>query len=197
MELDRVQVRGWAADPNTSESIDIHVYVDGVGAGAFVADESRTDVPLTYPSLGPDHGFDTELSVAPGTHDVCVFAINEGPGASTLMQCRRVSSPSGPPFGSVDVASAAPGGVRVAGWTIDPDTPAPVEMHVYIDGVGTSGIMANQSRTDVAGVYPLYGPDHGFDAALPASAGGHDVCVFAINQGVGANLLLQCRHVVV
>ena len=69
-------------------------------------------------------------------------------------------------------------------------------MHVYVDGAGTSGITANQSRTDVAAVHTIYGPNHGFDALLPASAGAHDVCVFAINKGAGSNVLLQCRRVV-
>ena len=69
-------------------------------------------------------------------------------------------------------------------------------MHVYIDGrlalVGT----ADQARPDVAGAFPLYGPNHGFSISTPITRGRHEVCVFAINQGPGTeNVMIGCKVV--
>jgi hypothetical protein len=190
-----VNVRGWIIDPDTVGPAELHVYIDGVGTSGIMANQSRPDVGAQYPVYGNNHGFDTLLGASPGSHQVCIFAINQGAGANLLMQCRTVQVPGGSPFGSVDVVSRTGGGIRVAGWAIDPDTTAPVEMHVYIDGVGTSGILANLSRPDVASVYPVYGNNHGFEVVLAASGAPHDVCVFAIDQGLGSNLLMHCQRV--
>jgi hypothetical protein len=195
--LSTVRASGWAIDPDTTNPVEMHVYVDGIGTSGITANQVRTDVGAHNPAYGNNHGFDVSLPVAPGTHEVCVFAINQGFGGNTLMRCQSVIVPSGPPFGAVDAISGRPGGVRVAGWAIDPDTIAAAELHVYIDGRGTSGIMANQARPDVGAAYPVYGPNHGFDAQLPASPGSHQVCIFAVNQGVGSNQLMRCSTVTV
>ena len=43
-----------------------------------------------------------------------------------------------------------PNVIRIAGWTLDPDTADPIELHVYIDGGGFNTGLANLSRPDVA-----------------------------------------------
>jgi len=96
------------------------------------------------------------------------------------------------PIGSVDSAVNAGDTVRVAGWAIDPDTGAPIAVHVYVDGVATA-ITANASRPDLAPIFPGYGAAHGFTTSIDVAPGPHSVCVYAIDVGPGATRLLGCR----
>ncbi|MDQ0574690.1 hypothetical protein [Agromyces albus] len=86
-----ISISGWALDPDTASSIQVHVYVDGVGA-AYAADTPRADVGRAYPGLGDAHGFVESFAASPGRHTVCVYGINTGPGPHTLLGCRAVAS---------------------------------------------------------------------------------------------------------
>jgi subtilisin len=116
---------------------------------------------------------------------------------------RRYDAPGGTgvarrasPFGFVDVVEPRPGGIRVAGWSIDPDTVVPVTVHVYVDGLLTIAVPANVDRPDVGAAYPGHGAAHGFDEALPLPPGRRTVCVYGIDIGPGdGNVLLECRTV--
>ncbi len=44
------------------------------------------------------------------------------------------------------------GTTKVAGWTIDPDTTASTDVHVYVDGAGAAALTANTPRADIARV---------------------------------------------
>ena len=46
-----INLAGWALDPDTTDPIDVHVYVDGVLAGGTPANRSRTDVGAVFPWL--------------------------------------------------------------------------------------------------------------------------------------------------
>jgi GH25 family lysozyme M1 (1,4-beta-N-acetylmuramidase) len=194
---DRVTVSGWAIDPDTSSPIAVHVYVVGPNSAMAgtptVANISRPDIGASYPGFSANHGFSVSVPVATGADNVCAFGINVQSGSNTLLGCRSLG---GAPFGSVDVLSlTSPGHVHVAGWSIDPDTSASTQVHIYVDGVGTA-YTANRTRADVGAFYSSAGPNHGFDEDVPMPAGTHTVCVFAINAlGPGSNTLLQCRIV--
>lgn len=85
-----VRVAGWAADPD-APSIDAHVYADGRWAGSVRADGPRPDVRAVHPRFSGANGFDRTFTVAPGTREVCVFAINVGPPApNPRVACRPV-----------------------------------------------------------------------------------------------------------
>ena len=85
------------------------------------------------------------------------------------------------------------GKVRVAGWAIDPDTAAPIPVHVYVGPVGHA-LVADKARTDVGALYPGYGSAHGLVGEVPDPGGPISVCAYAINSaGGGANQLLGCR----
>jgi hypothetical protein len=81
-------VSGWTYDPDTASPISIRVEVDGVAAGTFAAAGSRPDVGAVYPPYGPLHGYIDSVPVAPGTHTICVFGVNTGPGTDSLLGCR-------------------------------------------------------------------------------------------------------------
>src|SRR3954454_17727408 len=77
--------------------------------------------------------------------------------------------PRGMPFGFVDAVTPVEGGVRVAGWAIDPDQVASIPVHVYVDQAGTA-LMADQKRPDVNAAFPLFDKaDHGFSSLIAAS----------------------------
>ncbi len=195
----QVQLRGWALDPDTADSVRIDVYVDGKGATSVHATDSRPDIAQLFPLYGAGHGFHTTLKLAGGKHDVCVFAINVAGGGNTLLGCRTVTLPTGSAYGSFDSATAVgPGQVEVRGWALDPDTVDPVRVDFYVDGKGNSSATADGDRADIAKAFPLYGAKHGFDKTLMVASGKHQICAYAINVGGGAaSTPLSCKSVTV
>jgi len=188
-----VRIQGWTLDPDSSDSLDLHVYIDGVGT-VVKADQPRADVAALYPSAGELHGFSTVIPVASGgSHMVCINAINVGPGSNVqLGDCRVVTTRSGPPTAVLDSVMTAQDSITVSGWSFDPDTAASLTMRVTVDGVATD-FLADSPRDDVAAAYPGYGPNHGYTKTVTATPGAHTVCVTAVNVGQGSDTALACR----
>ena len=93
MAYGRVAVAGWAIDPDTASPTDVHVYVDGTLAVVGPANQTRPDVGIAYPLYGPNHGFSISAPISRGRHEVCVYAINQGPGTENrLLACRTVTA---------------------------------------------------------------------------------------------------------
>jgi hypothetical protein len=84
---------GWALDHDTVASIDVHMYVDDKWAGSHQAARTRPDVGRAHPGYGNNHGFEIALDwLTPGTHKVCIYAINKGAGTTNpLLGCRSVT----------------------------------------------------------------------------------------------------------
>jgi hypothetical protein len=109
------------------------------------------------------------------------------------------------PRGAVDGAEARPGAVWVRGWAADNDAPnRPLQVKVCVGGkledpgVEVTVLTANATRTDIPGVYPQFGTDHGFNRVIPTSkTGSVPVYVYAVNTGAGADKLLAGRKVVI
>ena len=88
-----LRIAGWAFDPDTPTSVlAVHIYVDGVLSNSATADRGRTDVGKAYAAAGANHGYDTTVSVTPGRHEVCLYAINTGPGGNPLLGCKTVDA---------------------------------------------------------------------------------------------------------
>ncbi len=100
------------------------------------------------------------------------------------------------PFGLIDRVSPGGGSITVDGWALDPSSTAPIDVHVHVDGVSSASTAARE-RSDLAALFPGAGTAHGFSVTVPASFGPHNVCVYAINTGMGTNQLLGCRTVTV
>jgi hypothetical protein len=195
--LGEIRVVGWALDPDDWVPIDVHVLVDGVWAGGASAGIARPDVGAAYPRYGPNHGYDIRVPATGGIHLVCVHGINIGPGGlNPPVGCAVVGVVPLEPVGSVDLGADALGAVRVAGWAFDPESPEPVAVHVYVDGVFRTAVRADRPRADVGAAHPGYGPAHGYDVTVPAASGPRGVCVYGINVGRGrGNSLIGCRIV--
>lgn len=188
---------GWAIDPSTSDPIDVHVYVNGGWGGAYRAATPRSDVGAAYPGSGSNHGFDIRLALPLGSNQVCAYAINVGTGdANTALGCRSISI-SGIPIGNLDGTQLIPGGLRIYGWALDPDSADPVQIKVSVDGAVASTTSAAQSRPDVRAAYPTWGSARGFLVDLAVGGGTHTVCADAVSIGRGAGTSLGCRSVTV
>ncbi|MCU1443151.1 MAG: hypothetical protein JWQ59_1301 [Cryobacterium sp.] len=182
-----LHVRGWALDPDTDGSIAVHVYLNGVPA-PFEADSYRPDVGNAL-STGPNHGFDVRVPIATtGQQQVCVYGINEGPGANALISCTLIDPFSGSPVGYVDSVSSLGGAITVNGWALDPDVADPISVDLGSEGT----LIANSSRPDVARAAPGYGDLHGLSSTYPASVGVHSFCAVARNVGLGSDTPLGC-----
>ena len=103
------------------------------------------------------------------------------------------------PFGSFDSATRAPGGARISGWAIDPDTQAAPEIFVHVDSGGTSIGAASLYRPDIDRDFPAYGGSHGYSTIVAMAQGQHNVCVDIVNYPgtAGANQSLGCRLVTI
>jgi hypothetical protein len=183
-----VAVAGSATDPDGTAAVPIHVYVDGAGAAVLYA----SGAPGTTGTGGPFRG---DVKLAPGSHDVCAYAINQGYGlANRLLGCRQIVVPEAAynPTGALSSATASGGEISFAGWAGDPDDDAAaLAVHVYVDGVGRTAVTANQVASGVSGA-------HAYSGQVAAAAGQHQVCTYAINIGRGTtNVLLGCRNVTV
>jgi Rv2525c-like, glycoside hydrolase-like domain len=95
----QVRVKGWAFDPDIpTEPLSIRVDVGGKDGAPGVAEyelgpvasRSRADVASKYPTAGGRHGFDASLpTLKSGPQTVCVYAVNSGLGADSLLGCKR------------------------------------------------------------------------------------------------------------
>jgi hypothetical protein len=188
-----VRLRGWEIDPDGAPAGVVHVYIDGAPVVALLVTQSRPDVGAAFP-YGPDHGFDVSLTTARGAHEACVYGINTGgAGTNVLIGCRGFQVGRSP-FGAVDSGLPTPGGVTLVGWAQDPDTPGPINVHVYVDGQPVTAAGAGGDRPDVAAAFGN-GAAHGFSVVVPLPEGQHEACVYAIDATGDANALIGCGAV--
>ncbi|MEB0286825.1 hypothetical protein QN355_09715 [Cryobacterium sp. 10S3] len=190
-----VSLWGWGLDPDTTNPIQIHVTVNGIWT-VLQANSPSTASLGTYPASGSNHGFGGVIPAAGGPATVCVYAVNIGAGSNTTLGCRTVVVPSGSPIGVMSDMWTTPNGISMWGWALDPDTVAAIPVHVTVDGVWTV-FTADAANAGVGQAYPAYGPNHGFGGTIKATPGKHTVCAWGVNQGLGANLALGCRTVMV
>jgi hypothetical protein len=188
-------LRGWAADPDApTMPLQVHTYRDGVPASVSTASAHRPDLAtLDGGRYGTAHGWTTTVPTGPRAR-LCSYAINIGPGVNnTVLGCRDLTRPLTPTGALDDTSRTSQTAVTVRGWTLDPDTAAPIDVHVYVDGRPAAVRTADSTRGDVAAAYPGWGPAHGYSVTVPA-APGQRVCVYAINTSQGSsNTTLGCR----
>lgn len=97
------------------------------------------------------------------------------------------------PIGSYDQLRVDPFGLHVSGWAIDPDTAAPVTVHVYVDGAFAATRVASRPRPDVGAAFAGYGAMHGYEVSVAVTPGDHTVCTYGLDLGAGAgNVLIGC-----
>jgi hypothetical protein len=192
-----ITVSGWAFDADDpTYPVKTHVYVDG-RLTVVTANESRPDVGGAFPGVGNSHGFSASMSVDPGSHRVCVYAIDSYvSSANSALGCRTITSQMAMPVGNWEGMSASGSTVSVFGWTLDPDDmPQPGTVSVLVDGYEFLHT-ANVSRPDVGAAFPDAGNGHGFSGSMTVWPGDHRVCVQAIDGDLPARRTdLGCRSI--
>ncbi len=170
-------VTGTATDPDDPGPATVEVEVEGLPVGQVTAN-------------GPGGGFSGTVPPLPGDH-VCVWALNTGDGADTLLGCRSVTVRVDP-VGQVDQVTVTSNGLRVQGWALDPDTAGPVTVRVSVDGTPRTTGVADKPRPELATRFPGYGDLHGFDITVPGPRRHTTVCGFAVGVGPGGGTNLGC-----
>ncbi|GLI26086.1 hypothetical protein ARHIZOSPH14_03280 [Agromyces rhizosphaerae] len=185
-----IRVAGWATDIDTPDPIRVHVYVDGKGRASVAADDEE-------PGSTRSRGFSVVVGdLDPGDHRVCVWAIDVGVGKNVRLGCRTLTVKTGSPGGYVDEITGVPGAIEFRGWAIDPDTPDPIRVHVYVDGKGRASLLANETKPGFDDAKPGYGDDHAFSGRIEdLGPGTHRVCFYAIDVGPGSTRKFACRDV--
>ncbi len=200
IEQNGVRLVGWAIDRDRpGKSVNIHAYVGDRFVGKAWANRRRNDIDRRF-GLGNQHGFSFLVDLEAGTHRVCAYAINAGPGkGNTGLGCETVRVTDTRPFGNIDKVARNGERASVSGWAIDRDRPgSSVGIHVYVDGRFDTKTTARLSRPDVGRVHGL-GNNHGFKVETSRLAlGRHQICTYAINAGPGrGNSGLGCRTVTI
>ena len=188
---------GWAIDPDVlDQPVRLSVQVDSSWY-VWTANLPYAPAASYVAGAGPNHGWGQTAPAAPGPHDVCVYAINQGGGRDVSFGCRRVVVPSASPVGEVRSVWGVPGGISAWGWLIDPDAlDQAVSMSVQIDSqwyTWKADLPYAPAASYVAGA----GPNHGWGSTAPASPGRHTVCFYPTNLNQGANTSLGCYSVIV
>lgn len=195
--FETIRLTGWAIDPQTAAPIDVQIRRNGRIVTTIEAAAARPDVDAAHAHYGASHGFDLELPAVAGSNELCVRALGVGAGGDRDLGCRRVIHKVDP-IGTFELAEPTTQGARVSGWALDPNTPGAVDVRVTVNGVvppvlGT--FRAGGNRPDVARNHPAHGAGHGFSQHLVLTAGDHELCITALNVGLGADRSLGCRKV--
>jgi hypothetical protein len=99
------------------------------------------------------------------------------------------------PVGSLETAQLTPAGFTLAGWAVDPDTPASVKVHVVVNGRTIAIVPAGGERPDVAAASPMAGSKHGFHFDLDLAEGPQHVCVTMEDDVLQSTPQLGCVDV--
>lgn len=83
-------ISGWALDPDSTNPIQVHIYVNGNFFSGFQAVGTRTDIVPSNPGYGANYGFSKVLTV--GVATFCVYALNDSstPGGTTFLGCKAI-----------------------------------------------------------------------------------------------------------
>lgn len=189
-----ITMSGWAVDPDVPlGTVDIVGYA-GLSWFKFKAD-GETTANLGVAGAGTAHGFNATVPLTTGTYNVCLFASNVGTSGLVSLGCRKATVANALPTGSWQIATAADGGLAVAGWAVDPDDPAaPVRVSVQA-GAKWYGFLADQPHAGASVAVPSAGDVHGFSTVLAGAANPSSVCVYLSDRNSNAMSSLGCKTV--
>lgn len=179
----RVQVGGWARDPDGSGRPVATLTVDGRSI-------------FTKATANGRFWFDVR-GIKEGTRRMCVVVRNTGAGRDVRVDCRYMVISGGSPTGTFDGFSQKGDKARVWGWALDPGAPGPSQIRITYDSWASTTIVADRGRADIARAFPGEGAAHGYTFEVTIPRGAHTLCATAINRGAGSDTLLGCRQVIV
>jgi hypothetical protein len=199
-----VTLKGWAFDPDApTAAVTVHYYVDYAWGGSVTTGVARPDVAAAHPGTGTNQGFTGTFTTTAGTHEVCVYAIdNSQVDRHSFLDCQEITvGANGLPVGNFEHVTVSGSSATLQGWAFDPDDPSAavtVKYYTYGDrglldvGVLTTGI----ARPDVAAAFPGAGPNQGFTGTVTLGADVDSVVVVALDNQVDDDTRLGLRRVV-
>ncbi len=189
-------VSGWAIDPDSGTPIPVDIYVDGHMVMRVTADLVRWDVGTAYPGYGAAHGFSTTIPIAStGSHTICAYAINAGPGTSNpSLGCHTLVAPNSLEWGHLEglSVSALDQSATVWGWYIYL-VGTPGRVGLFVDGKGVGNAYSTLDDPLVRKLYPSF-PNNSWRTTIPVPAGTHTICAYGITWGYFAQ---GCKTVTV
>jgi hypothetical protein len=189
-DIDGVQMIGTAIDPDTGDSIDVQLLLDGTLVRTVTAGRGSRQ-----------HSYNEVLPADSGTHTVCAIAVNVQFGtANSDPACRQITL-NYDPVGAYENLSRSGGQLTVSGWALDAGSTSPVTVSATLDGAPATSALASRTGADVPGSYAgTFGTSHGFSFTVPADDGEHTVCLTATNgstgNGAGATTDLGCQLII-
>lgn len=189
-----VTVSGYAYDPSAVTSSVVTVIVENGKPIAYLyADKPTPDLsPYGIPGK---HGFSWTFKPSVGGNvSYCAYAANIGAGADNYIGCKYLNVvPPGSPQGDFESLTSANGQLTMSGWAWDQNNATgPVTLMVTVNGQVSAFLYADQPKPVLA-AYGIPG-QHAFKYTFsPPKSSGNSVCVYAFNQGPGADRLLGCR----
>ncbi|MBC7761021.1 MAG: hypothetical protein H7201_04330 [Candidatus Saccharibacteria bacterium] len=89
-----ISMWGWAIDPDALTSpVPLSIQVDGSWY-SWKADQAYAPAQGYVLGAGPNHGWGSTVSAAPGKHTVCVYPVNQNQGHDTSLGCSVVTVPA-------------------------------------------------------------------------------------------------------
>jgi hypothetical protein len=101
------------------------------------------------------------------------------------------------PFGQLLLSNVDRRTYGLVGYAIDPDTDAPIQVLIDVQGVGWSLVTADYRLDGLPGMHPGYGPNHGFVFRTNVPPGTRNVCAYALGANGGAGNAIGCRRITV
>lgn len=188
-----ITVSGWAVDPDRAGPVVVVVGGGPVG-GHLRTDVLRPDVAAAYPGTGDRQGFTATYAADPGTHRVCVTAIDDELLTYVPEQCRTVTIVDRAPTGNFESVTTSGSTVTLTGWALDPNKAGPATVTSTVNGVDAGSFVTDQPRGDVARVHPGLGGVHGFRHTFSPGPGTHTICLSVVNHGGLSPQSLGCRR---
>jgi peptidoglycan hydrolase-like protein with peptidoglycan-binding domain len=195
----KVLVSGDALDADTTSAAKVGVLVDGALVGTLTANRASTTSEARWPGYGTARGYLASLTLAAGTHRVCLRAENATgtPGAARTLLCRSVVVHNG--TGALSSLVRSSRTVTVRGWALDPDSRSATRAVLVVDRRVVASVTANGLRRDLTTLAPGYGSYHAYGFSRTLTRGTHTVCVVAQNLTgtAGSSRYVGCRTVTV
>lgn len=191
-----IRVSGWAADPSLGTEAGYVKVTIGSQQAMMLAAGTYEGLSERHPSLGDRHGFDFVVALPPGSHDICVIAVDDGDGADTELKCETVKVPEQKTDekGALDSAIRVDGGIKVYGWAWLAGANTDTTIEISVDGAAPTVLHTGGLRADLAERWGV--PSNlGFHDVVAAGEGQHEVCAIATNRTSGEREDLGCLTV--
>ena len=120
------------------------------------------------------------------------------PTTTTVPPVQPQAPPNNAPVGQLLLWKVDRRNFGLFGYALDPDTTAPVQVAVVMEGVGTTVVDATFPWDGVEQRHPGYGTRHGFlylKADVPP--GERTVCAYALDAQGGPGTALGCTRITV